>query len=156
MKPHINEEVIKNINSLIQLDIDAIHAYRQAIEKCDVHQVKGQLDKFRQDHERHVQNLSECVTRLGGTPPEFKRDFKGFFLEGFTALRSVTGTVGALKAMKSNEMLTNQTYEKALSWNLPVDVRNVVSRNRDDEKRHLQYIERALDQRFWEAPRKAA
>ena len=61
--------------------------------------------------------------RLGGNPPKRSVDLKGLLLEGFTALRSVTGTEGALKAMQSNEKTTNKKYQEALAisreWSLP-------------------------------------
>jgi demethoxyubiquinone hydroxylase (CLK1/Coq7/Cat5 family) len=75
---------------------------------------------------------------------------KGYLIEGFTALRSMTGTEGALKAMRTNEKITNKNYDKALSQDLPADVAAIVRRNRDDERRHLEYIETALSNRVWE------
>jgi rubrerythrin len=60
------------------------------------------------------------------------------------------GTESALKAMRSNEKLTNRTYDNALDLEMPADVRAVVSGNRDDERRHLEFIERCLEQRLWE------
>jgi len=145
-----NTKIVDHLVSLAHLDIDAIHAYVQAIERVDVLSIKDQLSEFRADHQRHVNNISDCIRKLGGEPPEFARDFKGFLIEGMTALRSVTGTEGALKAMKMNEQLTNKTYEKALAWDLPHDVRQIVMQNRDDESRHLAYITEALEGRIWE------
>lgn len=144
-----NNELCKHLMSLAHLDIDAIHAYRVAIEKIDVEEVKHQLEAFRADHERHVVELSPLITRLGGVPPEFKPDFKGFLIQGMTSLRSVTGTEGALKAMKMNEELTNRIYEKALSWEMPEDVRKLVTKNRDDERRHLAYVKQAIESGVW-------
>ncbi|MGE4232376.1 MAG: DUF2383 domain-containing protein [Bacteriovoracia bacterium] len=145
-----NKELIKKLNSLIQLDVDAIHAYDQAIDKIDIPSIRDKLSEFKTDHERHVTDLSRCVKDLDGKPIEFSRDFKGFVIEGMTALRGFLGTEGALKAMKTNENLTNSTYEKALSWDLPEDARSLIEQNFDDEKRHLKYIEDCLHRRDWE------
>ena len=143
-------EMAKNLKSLVQLDIDAIHAYTQAIEKIDIQSVKTRLNEFKNDHQRHVESLTPFVQRFGGEAPKFSLDFKGYLIEGFTALRSITGTEGALKAMRTNEMLTNKNYDKALAWDLPKDVRQIVERNREDERRHLQYIEQCIKQCVWE------
>lgn len=142
-----NQNVIKILNDLIKLDADAVNAYGQAIDNIDDNTVRSRIQEFQRDHERHIRDLSECVRDLGGTPVERKRDFKGFLLEGFTAIRSATGTDGALKAMRTNEQLTNRSYDKALSENLPEKVREVVARNREDERRHLAYIEDVLSRR---------
>jgi len=148
-------KIVDDLISLVHLDIDAIHAYDQAIEKIEIRSIKNQLKIFREDHFRHVNDLSVEVKKMGGTPPEFKKDFKGFVLQGFTALRSVTGTEGALHAMETNEKITNSSYEKALSWDLPQDVRSIVERNREDERRHLEFIRRAIENRAWETPEAA-
>jgi uncharacterized protein (TIGR02284 family) len=144
------KETIKTLSDLCQLDIDAVYAYEQAIERIDHSEIRSNLESFKADHERHMNDLSQAIRDLGADPPERKRDFKGFLLEGFTALRGITGTEGALKAMRSNEKLTNRNYEDALSKDLPADVRELVRRNREDERRHLTYIERALEERIWE------
>jgi hypothetical protein len=58
-----------------------------------------------------------------------------------TKLRSATGTIGALKAMRMNEKLTNRTYEKQVRGELPPIALEVVTRNLEDERRHLAAIE---------------
>lgn len=146
----MEEKPLETLKSLMQLDIDAVHAYTQAIENIEHRAVRDQLMAFRGDHERHVTELSQCIRRLGGDPPERQRDFKGFLIQGFTAVRSLTGTEGALKAMKSNEQTTNEHYREALEIQFPPDVRAVVERNFEDEKRHLAYVDDALADRLWE------
>ncbi len=138
-------DLIDHLRDLAQLDYDAIQAYDTAIEKIDLGAVRTQLENFRADHARHIVNLTDCIQSLGGDTPELGRDLKGVLIEGMTKLRSVSGTPGALKAMRMNEEITNKTYEKALGLELPPDVRDVVEQNREDERLHLQYIEAAID-----------
>lgn len=142
-----NKEIVKKLSSLVQLDIDAVHAYKEAIDKADNQQVREHLILYRQDHERHITDLSTEIRRLGGTPPEFSLDFKGYLIKGFTSLRSATGTKGALNAMHTNEKLTNKEYEAAQGWDLPPDLKQVIALAREDERRHLEYIERALQEK---------
>ena len=78
-------------------------------------------------------------------PDSSGRDLKGVLIEGLTALRSVTGTLGALKAMRTNETVTNRAYEKALEQTLPLVVREVVRQNLQDERRHLAGIRTHID-----------
>lgn len=144
------KQVNKKLSKLMQLDVDAVRAYDQAIQNIDVATVRDNLSTFKSDHERHIEDLSAAIRRNGGTPPERKPDVKGFFIEGFTSIRSKSGTEGALKAMQGNEKLTNKTYQDALDSDLPADMRAIVKRNREDERRHLEYIEKALRDRVWE------
>lgn len=145
-----NKVLCDHLISLVQLDIDAVHAYSHAIDRIDIQEIKTELTRFRGDHEQHVRDLSPIIQRLGGEAPEFKPDFKGYFIQGMTALRSITGNEGALKAMKTNEQLTNKTYDTALGWDLPADVRSIVQKNRDDERRHLAYITECIERKAWE------
>ncbi|MEW6056255.1 MAG: DUF2383 domain-containing protein [Bdellovibrionota bacterium] len=144
-------ELVSRLHTLVKLDIDAVRAYEQAMEKIEVVSIRNQLEQFKADHERHITELSEAIQRFGGEAPKMSPDLKGFLIEGFTALRSVTGTEGALKAMQMNEKLTNKTYEDAISWNVPADIRTVLVRGLDDERRHLEYIQHAIESRIWES-----
>lgn len=140
-------DIIKTLESLAQLDMDAWHAYGQAIEKSEDIGVRHKLEKFRADHERHISELSEAIRKLGVEPPNFSRDFKGFLIEGWTVLRSVTGVQGVLAAMQTNEKLTNRKYAEAVKLDLPSDLKTLVAANYQDEKEHLAYIQKQID--YW-------
>lgn len=144
-----NQELIELCNDLIHLDMDAISAYESAIKGADHEIVKTQLSTFQADHLRHVRDLEAIVRSLGGTP-SVRKDAKGFFIKGFTALTSI-GTHSALMAMRGNEELTIRTYRNALEHAaLPGELHFVIERNYQDEQRHLEWIRRAIDEKLWE------
>lgn len=137
-----DKQTIDLLNDLIHVDIDAIRAYSQALDAVKDPGVRQNLVAFRGDHERHVNELSGLVRGLGGTPPAFRPDLKGVLLEGMTAIRALAGEEPALRAMRDNERFTNKRYQAALdNPNLPANCRDVIARNREDERRHLAYIE---------------
>ena len=140
----MDQSTLKKLNSLIQLDIDAVDAYTRAIDHIDDPEIAGKLRMFRGDHERHIDDLSNLVSGYGGKLPERKADLKGLLIEGFTSLRSVTGTDGALRAMETNEKTTNRHYREAQGWSVPADVKAVLENNLEDEVRHLEYIQSQL------------
>lgn len=147
MQFELSDDVVKQLKSLIQLDIDASLAYQKAIDGVEEQhpEVKASLQQFKADHERHILELSNVVSALGQDPPEYKRDAKGFLIEGMTAMRAALGTRQALKAMRQNEMLTNAKYEKAMQMEaLPSEVMDIIARGRADERVHLAYIEQVL------------
>jgi uncharacterized protein (TIGR02284 family) len=140
---------IEIMNDLIQLDVDAVHAYEQAIEACDIVTIQEKLRAFQGDHERHIEDLSRLV-RARGAEPKVTRDAKGFLIKGFTAIMS-RGDHSALMAMRGNEELTNLSYKNALDdVGAEAEVRTVVERNYADEQRHLAWIKDALDQKLYE------
>ncbi|MBJ6726114.1 DUF2383 domain-containing protein [Geomesophilobacter sediminis] len=138
------DEILSQLEKLIQLDVDATHAYEQAIKNVKEQMIKDKLILFQADHRRHVDTLSAKVVELGGKPPEFTSDFKGFFITGFTALRSLTGTKGALEAMESNEKVTTTKYEDAMKLQWPADIITIIQTNLADERRHLSFVREAL------------
>jgi rubrerythrin len=123
--PH---EVIEHLNRLIQLDADAAQLYRMAIEHVD-----------------HIADLTRAVIDLGGEPEEPSRDITGVLFEGVAALRMVTGTNGALSAMRMNERHTNHVYDEALDNALPPLAYELVLQHLEDERRHLAVIEMHMD-----------
>lgn len=144
-------KVIDLLNALIQLDYDAVLAYTRAIDGVDEahHAVRHRLVSFRADHERHVVELSQAVARLHGEVKTKRRDLKGLLIEGMTAAQALLGTHGALLAMRTNEELTNRRYDAALQEDLPADVRALLLRARDDERRHAEWIEGAIERQVW-------
>jgi uncharacterized protein (TIGR02284 family) len=142
-------KVVDKLNDLIKLDVDAIHAYDQAISSCTMDELKRGLTEFRSDHDRHVRELSDCVRALGGQP-EVRRDWKGFLISGFTAIVS-QGDQSSLMAMQTNEELTNSSYRRALDLeNLSPEIRSLLEKNYADEQRHLAWIKDKLSSRVWE------
>lgn len=141
-----SKDAIDKISDLMRLDVDAVRAYNDAIEKIEVAEIRDQLGKYRDDHQRHVSELTQVLQNMGAEIPEHKPDFKGLLLEGMTRLRSAMGTEQALKAMRQNEQITNTAYENAMEWSGDISptVHDVVRRGFDDERRHLAYIEQQL------------
>lgn len=148
-----NRKFIEDLKDLVQLDYDAIQAYDQATSHINEDHIRHTLISFRSDHERHITELSQFITEFGDVAPERSRDLKSFVMEGLTSLQSLLGTKSALLAMKTNEKIINRRYRKALdSLTMPTVVRNAVLKNFEDEKRHLAFIERALESELWKTP----
>jgi len=138
------DDILDNLEKLIHLDVDATHAYDQAIKNVQEQVIKEKLIQFQADHRKHIDLLSAKVLELGGTPPELTSDFKGFIISGFTALRSLTGTKGALEAMETNERLTTSKYEEACKKDFPADILSILQSNYADEQRHLSFVREAI------------
>ncbi|OGW37942.1 MAG: hypothetical protein A2010_13170 [Nitrospirae bacterium GWD2_57_9] len=145
-----NKEVADRLKSICQLDIDAIHAYIKANDHIEQMDIKSNISKFQSDHARHVKDLSDMIRSYGGEPPEFSKDFKGFLLQAFASIRGITGTEGALKALRGGEKMTNSSYHDAVSQDFPPMVMVLLRRNYDDEQRHISYIDQCLNTRVWE------
>jgi rubrerythrin len=149
------QAVVALMRDLVHLDVDAIHAYEQAIKAVDVAHVRAELERFEADHQRHVRELHAAIVDLGAQVPVLRRDFKGFFIEGMTALRAAMGTEQSLRAMMTNEKLTSREYDKAAAMTLPPAIDALIRAHADDERRHRQYLEDVIARRVWEQVRYA-
>lgn len=136
--------VLASLRRLIQTDIDAIRAYGQAIAATRDEDVAAMLEGFRDDHERHVSELGDAIRALGGHAP-VAPDLSGLAIEGFTAFTSRSFPSGALVAMESNEIVTNEAYRRATDLALPQELADLVRRNYEDEQSHLQAIRQRLE-----------
>ncbi len=139
------DELIHKLHSLAQLDTDAVHVYDEALEHTTDDDVRGSLERFQSEHRYHAEQLSEAIVRLGGAKPELKVDLAGHLADWLTAMRSVRGTEGALRAMETAEKYHNSHYGKAVTWDVGDDaIATMLRRFDDDEKRHLAYVEERL------------
>ncbi|AKT38594.1 PA2169 family four-helix-bundle protein [Chondromyces crocatus] len=132
--------LIELLNDLIELDFDAIEAYKAAISRVDNLNDRAQLASFLEDHQRHVDDLSPFVRELGGEPAK-EGDLKQVLTKGKVVLGGLIGDRVVLAAMKTNEDDTNTAYERALKRNdVPMRMRVVFERNLADERRHREWL----------------
>jgi uncharacterized protein (TIGR02284 family) len=140
----IQTNVIDLLNSLIELDYDAIEAYKAAVHRIEDTTIKQQLESFMGDHESHVAKLTPIVARLGGQASTHG-DMKQVLTKGKVVVSSVLGDRAILMAMRTNEIDTNTAYERAVAHKkITEDVRDLLRQNLSDERRHLAWIESRL------------
>lgn len=143
-----NKDVGKVLIDLCQLDIDAVGAYDIALKHITIAAIHSKIEKFKQDHVQHIDNLSSLIRQYDSEPPKNTPDLKGYLISGMTAVKSSMGLTGALKAMESNEVTTNKKYQDALDENpdLPADAKQLLQKNLGDERTHLNYIREIIPQ----------
>ncbi|AUX45134.1 uncharacterized protein SOCE26_066150 [Sorangium cellulosum] len=138
---------LEPLTALLLLDMAAVEAYAVALRACRAPDIKKQLDSFRQDHERHVRDLSRAL----GVEPPGQPDERGVSILRYTEL-SAREDRTALVAMRGNEELTNDAYASALAGELPEELRQLVEANWQDERRHIRWITEEIRTRGWELP----
>lgn len=143
----MNQDLMTEIVNVIELDLAAVAAYRLAADVCVDGDIKKQLIAFGADHERHVSELSEWARAAGGEPPTELGDVGNIIL-GYTRLSRQEERTAVL-AMRGNEELTNGTYASALRGAAPEDLKPILERGFEDERRHIAWIREAISLRGW-------
>jgi uncharacterized protein (TIGR02284 family) len=129
---------------LVELDYDAVAAYDAAIARLKDSEAKSELEGFKRDHERHVQEVGDQLRLLGNQPPSGP-DVKRVLTQGKVVIAGLMGDRAILMAMKTNEDDTNTAYERATSRNdVTPELRALLQRNLEDERRHRGWIERRV------------
>lgn len=138
-------QLIAELNDLLQLDHDAVQAYGLAIEGIKHLEHKQTLIRFRGDHERHVQNLTELIETHGGTPIQFSHLPTGPMKLAVQAVGNAGGDREVLLAFKSNERQVRDKYQRLADESHAPDVAEVLNRNAADEEKHYAWVSQVLE-----------
>jgi rubrerythrin len=132
------------INSLLELEYDAIAAYEVAIERLEAQNSKKALEGFLADHRRHVKDLTvlahHYTQKVAG-----KADAKQILTTGKVKLGALIGDRAILMAMITNEQDTNTAYERAINHEgFEADMITLLKKNLADERRHREWLQKAV------------
>ncbi len=144
-------QVVAELTRLFSVEMDAVQAYGAAVALLGPGPIRDELGLFGLEHQRHALALQEQIARRGHNPPDVEPDVKGVVIGALTAPQRSLTVEDVLTGMRGNEQLTGSMYAKALAKKLPADVREILVRIRAEEQHHLDWIERAISRRMWEA-----
>lgn len=134
-------EMMKILANLIQIEFDAVHVYETVMERVDDGQMRERMKTFQQTHHRHVKDLADHVRELGETPPVPSQDLKGAIFERLAAIRSITGTEGALKALATAEEILGRYYQELVPENIPESTHRAIKKHLSDVQVHKEYLD---------------
>jgi uncharacterized protein (TIGR02284 family) len=131
------------LKDLVELDYDAVEAYEAAINRLDDEEYKDVLKTFKEDHERHISELSDVLREHGETPPKSASVGKQWLTKGKVLLGNMIGDDAILAAMKSNEVDTNTAYERmSIHDKIWDSAKDIIKAGLEDERRHKDWFER--------------
>lgn len=128
-----------DLNDLLRLDHDAVQAYTLAIRLLENPDYKRQLEEFRADHQRHIDELSQLIRSRDAVPLEFPHLPSGAFKLAVQGVGGAGGDRAVLLAFKANERQVRDKYRRVAREVHPADVTSVLARAADDETRHYEW-----------------
>jgi rubrerythrin len=138
-------QLVAELNDLLQLDHDAVQAYTLAIKGIENEQHRQTLIRFRGDHERHIQELTELIDSHGGIPIQLPHLPTGVFKLAVQAAGDAGGDREVLLAFKANERQVRDKYGRVAEGPHPPDVAEVLNRGAADEARHYAWASDVLE-----------
>jgi len=128
--------------NLIELEYDAVGAYQAAIDKLDDDVYIEQLSQFMDDHNEHINLLSNIVEVHDGVPPTEGGISKQWLAKGKIFIANLMGDKLILLAMSDNEKDTVKAYERMSEridqWD---DAKEIIQRGLNDEHRHKAWFD---------------
>jgi hypothetical protein len=144
-------QVVAELSRLFAVEVDAIQAYSAALSLVDPGAIADELSLYRLEHQRHAVALQQEIVRRGERVPDVEPDVKGVVIGALSAPRRRLTVEDVLSGLRGNEQLTGKLYAKALARGVPDDgLRELLAGIQDEERQHLDRIERALARREWE------
>jgi bacterioferritin (cytochrome b1) len=134
------------LQALIELEYDVLEAYQAAIDRLESIEYKKQLEAFKEDHQRHIEELSAILINHAEKAPTGP-SAKQWITKGKVVLANLMGDRAILSAMLDNEDDTNVAYERMVrmddQWK---DAKEYVAQGLADEVRHKNWLKQALSQ----------
>ncbi|MBV9774702.1 MAG: ferritin-like domain-containing protein, partial [Gemmatimonadetes bacterium] len=137
--------LVAELNDLLQLDHDAVQAYTLAISSLPMDAYRESLTRYREDHERHVAELSELIRRYGGVPVQLPHLPTGVFKLAVQAAGAAGEHRAVLLAFKTNEGQARDKYRRHAEALHSPEVDEVIRRAAADEERHYAWVTQMLD-----------
>jgi len=129
------------VKELIELEYDAVAAYREATGKLKNSAYSSKLSEFRSDHERHIKELTRLLSAKHKKIPT-EAGPKQWLTKGKVIIAGLVDDKAVLMAMRSNEIDTNTAYERMLIHeDIWPEALNIIKDGLADEKKHKAWLE---------------
>jgi hypothetical protein len=132
------EPPLEHLNALLRGEISAVESYRSALEKAEG-PARATLEGCCRTHEQHVAQLSDLITRHGGTPAA-RSGVWGSVVKLFEGSAAMLGMKALVTALEEGEELGRHDYTAMLA-KLDLESREVIeSAMLHDQKRNLEAL----------------
>ena len=132
------------MKDLIDLEQDTKAFYEQAISKIENYDYKTKLNEFKEDHAKHIQQLSELLNKKEQT------SIMGSVIRPLIdtiklEFASLIGDRAKLSSILNNEIDINKAYERLNArhdrWE---DAKELLKEALQDEKKHKDWLEKTI------------
>jgi len=139
-----NYDAAKTLQNLINYEIDSSFLLNQCFDNLKSKNIKENIAKMKEECEENIKTLSSLIQKYGGEVPSYEKDFKGFLMEGYAAMRGSLTDQGALKALHTNQKFILKAFESALDSRLPEDAKGKINEIVERKKENIKRIEKQI------------
>ncbi|MDB6096309.1 MAG: hypothetical protein JWM09_587 [Francisellaceae bacterium] len=139
-KPLNVDDTAKELIHLAQWEIDNAYILSHASLNLENEQLRDKILAIRQDCEQNIHQLRELIHKAGREAPPYSRDFKGFFMQGYTTMRGLLSDKGLLAALHTNMQLSTNAFGNACKLHLPEEIKEIVKRIYENKQKQSNEI----------------
>lgn len=140
----MKNSVIKELNTFLEGNFMAIHAYEKYIHHIDDAEIKQVLQKIQQDHKKHATMISERIQNLGGIPVD-DVGVMGNIAELLNSLKGSTNEpILILKDALVGEKRGIEKSKELLNGDLDPESLTLVKRILDADQQHIDLLDELL------------
>lgn len=140
----MRNHVIKELNTFLEGNFMAIHAYEKYIHHIDDIKIKQVLQEIQQNHKRHATLIAERIQNLGGIPVD-DVGLMGNMTELLTSLKGSTkDPAHILKDALVGEHRGIEKSKKLLNGDLDPESLTLVKRILDVDQQHINLLDKLL------------
>ena len=141
----MKNNVIKELNTFLEGNFMAIHAYDNYIHHIDDVEIKQVLQKVQQDHKQHAMLIAERIQNLGGIPVD-DVGMMGNVAEFINKLKGpAKGVAPILKDALVGEHRGIEKSKKILEGDLDPESLTLVESILDADQKHVDLLDNLVD-----------
>lgn len=141
----MKNKVIKELNTFLEGNFMAIHAYDNYIHHIDDIEIKQVLQKIQQDHKQHAKVITKRIQNLGGTPVD-DVGMMGHVAEFINKIKGPTKDLAPiLKDALVGEHRGIEKSKKLLDGDLDPESLKLVKSILDVDQKHVELLDKLID-----------
>lgn len=135
-----DQETAHTLDALLYVDQMTVRLYDEAIARVD-EETSATLQKFRDDHQKHVERLQQWSSQKGRQAEQPASDVTALVDEHARVMRASTGQDAAMEALLLAERTNAMLYSAAEDAQTGADIGKMLADFHFDEQRHVSYVE---------------
>lgn len=139
----MSQSVIDELNTFLEGNYMAIHAYDQYIHHMDDDMIKRQLQQIQQQHKQHAALIAERIQNLGGKPVH-DVGMMGKMAEFMQQMKSTTDREHILKDALVGEQRGIKTSQELMEQDLDQESLQLVESILNRDREHVTLLQNLL------------
>ncbi|WP_339897677.1 DUF2383 domain-containing protein [uncultured Gilvimarinus sp.] len=132
-------QVIDEMNDLLDMDRQAIIAYRTALKSIEDEQAKLRLSQHLTDYKLHSVLLRKTIVNEGGTPHKKSSKSRSLSIQKVAFARTQSDQA-LLRALGESEKICEKRYQRSFVIGHAEPIQTVLQKGLDNSRRHMAWL----------------